>query len=783
MSVREISDRLRRLGRWRWPFLVATSCAAILVVLAIILLILGPARFAERVIAGVLNEQGFAPATLRVTHLGLDGLEIADLRAGAALQIRGARISFAGLGLGAVDVQGARAQLIWDGTALKLGDRALGRGGAGAGGPLLPFPVKASDTTATLDGMGLRLTISAPGEVTLAQDGGRGHFDVALVPLAVDAPIGPHRGTLDIAVSADKRLQAHLVLVPGAKGGNAFTTNLDATVGAAMDGSQIDAAAALSGLAASDLGVAVESGRLTAARALGKSEIDVRGSADGVVAPGGVKMSRVALQGRLVSDKTAARFYMETCGAITELSLPSLTADLVKLCATKADAPVMTFEQGESALDLAVKSTRIAVRARDQTRIAVGQSPDLWLTGTLKENAWRAQLKAEGGDLSLQGREMRLTDLLLTGELAGQGAALGAGRLDVSNAHIKDWTAAPLFTPLTFAGGGTVNGSSIAVTATASDDNKAAIGQATGSHDLESGAGRLDLSLVPQTFVPGGRQPETVLPFLNGVIKAAKGTITGKAAFAWTSKTVSSSAALGIKELGFTTALASVEGVNGNVELGSLLPPKTARPQKIRVRMMDIGLPLPDGNLEFTVNPDRTLNVRKAVWNFLDGTVGLSSGVFGGGERQNATLAVSHVDLEKLLQLIDIKGLSGTGRISGALPVVLTKDAQTITGGRLAADAPGTLVYVSDAPADGQTKLLFDAVKNFHYDDLSTTLDGNISGELSLGVHLKGRNPDLYNGYPIELNVSTAGAFVSMIRNGLYAYRSPTGHSPTGLAP
>ena len=790
--MREISNRLRRLGQLlvrpfggqaakrRRPFLVAASCVSILFLLVAVLLILGPARIAERVIAGVLNEQGLAPVALRVTHLGLDGLEIADLSAGTALQVRGVRISFAGLGLGAVDVQGARAQLIWDGAALKVGDKALGPGGTGASkaGPLLPFPIKLRDTEATLDGAGLRLTVSAPGEVTLASGGGQGHFDVGLAPLAVDAPIGPHHGTLDVAVSADKRLHTHLVLAPRTREGRALATNLDATVGAATDGSQVDAAAALSGLSAPDLGVAVESVRLRTVRAPGKSEIDVGFAADGVAVPGGTKMSRVALQGRLVPDKTAARLYMEACGAVTELTLPSLTADLVKLCATKADAPVVTIELGETALDLAIKSTRIAVRARDQTRIAAGQSPDLWLTGTLKGNAWHAHLKAEGGDLSLQGREMRLTDLLLTGELAGQGATLGTGRLDVTNAHIKDWTAAPLFTPLTFAGEGTVNGPSIAIIATASDDNKAPIGQATGTHELASGAGRLDLSLVPQTFVPGGHQAETVLPFLKGMIKAARGTITGKAAFAWTPKTVSSSAALGIKELGFTTALASVEGVNGNVELGSLLPPKTARPQKIRVRMMDIGLPLPDGNLEFTVNPDRTLNVRKAVWSFLDGTVGLSSGVFGGGDRQNATLAVSHVDLEKLLQLIDIKGLSGTGRISGALPIVLTKDAQTITGGRLAADAPGTLVYVSDASADGQTKLLFDAVKNFHYDDLSTTLDGNISGELSLGIHLKGRNPDLYNGYPVELNVSTAGAFVSMIRNGLYAYRSPAGGTP-----
>ena len=69
--------------------------------------------------------------------------------------------------------------------------------------------------------------------------------------------------------------------------------------------------------------------------------------------------------------------------------------------------------------------------------------------------------------------------------------------------------------------------------------------------------------------------------------------------------------------------------------------------------------------------------------------------------------------------------------------------------------------------------LLLQALENFRYDQLRLTIDGRTDAEMDVGLHIKGANPDLYDGHPIELNLNLEGALANVLRSGLAGYQIP----------
>lgn len=124
--------------------------------------------------------------------------------------------------------------------------------------------------------------------------------------------------------------------------------------------------------------------------------------------------------------------------------------------------------------------------------------------------------------------------------------------------------------------------------------------------------------------------------------------------------------------------------------------------------------------------------------------------------------------------MVEVPGLTATGRISGRIPVAIRNGDPILLDGSLAAEDDGIIVYTSgaaDAVSGEQTKLLTDALRNFHYTELSGGLSGNANGNLVLGLALRGSNPDLYDGYPFAINVKLEGSLAEALRRGTVGFR------------
>jgi hypothetical protein len=65
------------------------------------------------------------------------------------------------------------------------------------------------------------------------------------------------------------------------------------------------------------------------------------------------------------------------------------------------------------------------------------------------------------------------------------------------------------------------------------------------------------------------------------------------------------------------------------------------------------------------------------------------------------------------------------------------------------------------------------ALADFHYTDLSLTLDRDAGGETAALLQVKGNNPAFYGGYPVEFNLNVTGKLDQILDRSLAGYRVP----------
>jgi hypothetical protein len=117
------------------------------------------------------------------------------------------------------------------------------------------------------------------------------------------------------------------------------------------------------------------------------------------------------------------------------------------------------------------------------------------------------------------------------------------------------------------------------------------------------------------------------------------------------------------------------------------------------------------------------------------------------------------VQLAEILRVYPAEGLAGQGSLAGELPLRLDAAGLHVEDGTLGARSPGFLQFRSpQMHALGQSnpamRLAVDALENFHYQLLQSSVSYTPDGQLLLGLRLQGRNPDVEKGRPINLSIN-----------------------------
>ncbi|MEQ9331115.1 YdbH domain-containing protein [Thalassobaculum sp.] len=300
---------------------------------------------------------------------------------------------------------------------------------------------------------------------------------------------------------------------------------------------------------------------------------------------------------------------------------------------------------------------------------------------------------------------------------------------------------------------------------------------ADGHHAPSTGRGEAALTLFPIRFVPGGLQPADLSPAAAAMFRSASGEISLAGRVRWPGEAVppDDPLTLTLKDLGFTGSVGTVTGLGGSVALTQVDPPATPPGQELTATAVDIGIPIVAPRVRFRLEPERILRLESVEARFADGRVSAEDVAvpLDGGRAVPVVLTVEKVDAARLAEVIDLEGLSATGTLSGWLPLLWDpRSGLAVRQARLTAGTGGgQLRYRPKDGAPGlqdsgeQVSLLLEAIRNFEYESFEVEADGRPGEPFDVKLRLRGANPDLYDGYPIALNVTLEGALDQLFGN------------------
>ena len=368
--------------------------------------------------------------------------------------------------------------------------------------------------------------------------------------------------------------------------------------------------------------------------------------------------------------------------------------------------------------------------------------------------------------------------MLLKGHAEG---GPGTASVSLDRLEVRDAATPPVLAPLNASGTASLTGPTVQFEGKVTDSRGILDLAASGRHDLDAEEGGLTFRAGPLNFVPGGAQPQQLLPVLRGVVSSVAGTLGVSGSAAWSAAGMTSAMVAEIAGGALQARVAALDGIDARVVFDSVWPLATPPGQKVTIRSLDAGIALAELAATFRIVPEGALLVERAAWPWMGGTMRMDGvRLTPGANRHDLTLEVAGLDMAQLFKRIDLEGLAGNGRLSGRLPIQVIGGTPFIRRGRLVADrGGGTIRFTGKAVAAAlegggeSTDILARALENFRYTALEIDLDGETTGAVRLRAHLAGANPDLYDGYPVALNLNLEGDLGELLRGAGAGNRIP----------
>ena len=345
--------------------------------------------------------------------------------------------------------------------------------------------------------------------------------------------------------------------------------------------------------------------------------------------------------------------------------------------------------------------------------------------------------------------------------------------------RVSDTAQLPRFHPLVSCNAAlTLKGGVVGATATLREPRSdAAVASIVIAHVLANGTGNARIAVSDLSF---GKQlqPETITPLTLGVIANVQGRIDGSGSIRWTPQGVTSDGRFRTTDLDLAAAFGPVSGISGEVVFDDLLSLTTPPGQRARVRLINPGIEVKDGTIDYRLLARQRIVVERGRWPFAGGELLLDPATldFGKPVTRKLTFRLVGLDAAKFIEQLKLENLAATGTFDGALPVAFDGNGGRIEGGRVVARSGGTLAYVGDvsnAAMNSYAKLAFDALKSMRYDNLAIDLDGALDGEVVSRVNFTGINQSpaaapgtlakKFSGLPFKFNIVVRAPFRGLV--------------------
>lgn len=509
---------------------------------------------------------------------------------------------------------------------------------------------------------------------------------------------------------------------------------------------------------------------------------------------GDVRDLRLSLPLRLVQDANGTAAFLERQGSITVPGIPTAGSVAsrgpvtVRLEASTRPALRYGFEDPDALrleLPILLPALDADIDGGVPLRVAMGSARGLVKARFLGPRGG-AVLSLETPTIALSPADedaaapdgIALADVSLEVRASTGGGGVTLDRLVVSAGSMTDRASTARFAPLRLDGTArrTRNGT-LEFTSTLGGADGAFVLDAKGVHDVGTGRGRAHITVYPLVFVPGGLQPVDLSPAASAMLRNASGRVSLAGAIEWPGRDVppDDPLTLTLADLAFTGSLGTVSGLTGAVAVSSIDPLTTLMGQTLTATGIDVGVPIAAPQVAFHIDSDLNLVLERVQARFADGTVQTENVTIpmASNEPVSMVLDVAGVDAARLAEVTELEGLTATGTLTGRLPLVWDfVEGLSVREARLTAVNPGgTVKYRPETPPPAlqdsgeEVSLLMDAVRNLVYERFEIEANGRPGEPFDIRLKVRGANPDLFDGYPVALNVSLTGRLDEMFLN------------------
>lgn len=297
-------------------------------------------------------------------------------------------------------------------------------------------------------------------------------------------------------------------------------------------------------------------------------------------------------------------------------------------------------------------------------------------------------------------------------------------------------------------------------------------------HAPDANAGSLDFALDPLVLDGQGDRLSGLLPALAGKLSALTGRLGFSGKSSWGADSLETEMTLTLSDLDLTTPWGQLFGLESIVSLHGPAPFYMAETQRVTIERYFAGVEIADCVVDFRLRRDGVVEIPLVRWSFAGGVAQTSGFYDPQSEQHEFTVSASGLDLQTLLELLTIDGLSGEGTLAGEFPVFIDGDVIELREARLSSTSPGGWLRYRpggvSAAAASQDQSLYQftqLLENFHFESLVLSLNGSLLGDVKTAIHLEGANPDFQGGLPAEFNLSVESKFWDLIRDGTAGFR------------
>jgi len=160
---------------------------------------------------------------------------------------------------------------------------------------------------------------------------------------------------------------------------------------------------------------------------------------------------------------------------------------------------------------------------------------------------------------------------------------------------------------------------------------------------------------------------------------------------------------------------------------------------------------------------------------------GFSAGLMGGSvsidkvdydmgkQTAETILVLDNIPLQKLLDLQGMKKIFATGTVAGKIPLIMKDQKFEIPAGKMDALQNGQIIYTTTpeerAAANESMRITYEALSNFLYSELVSSITMAPDGQSLIKLQLKGTNPSFQEGRPVHLNLSVEQNLLDLFRS------------------